>query len=267
MSVDAIIKNFFKKFACSCCFFAQARPAAERAARRAPLRPPRLDPSGRHHPTPSAALRQPLCRPSPWTPLLHHPSRVPGRGYHRQPPQGLHGRGCHDWQPASPRQTARFAPRRSCRNQVGLVFRPTGLFTFSSGAATRWSQKRFPTWQGGFCTPGTGGTITGATDAVPVPSTGTTTEVGSLTFSLPGQGQSEGGALWTPAYTPGEGQTSWVSSNNPVLHLYISCYVTVNKPVQSYLSLRLLPQVRIYYCEFSKVVKISECLMILGRKI
>jgi hypothetical protein len=43
-------------------------------------------------------------------------------------------------------------------------------------------------------------------------------------------------------YTPGDGQTSWVYSNNPVLHLYISCYVTVNKPVLSYLSLRLLPQ-------------------------
>ncbi len=30
--------------------------------------------------------------------------------------------------------------------------------------------------------------------------------------------------LWTPAYTPGDGQTSWVYSTNPVLHLYISCY-------------------------------------------
>jgi hypothetical protein len=37
-------------------------------------------------------------------------------------------------------------------------------------------------------------------------------------------------------------QTSRVYSNNPVLHLYISCYVTVNKPVLSYLLLRLLPQ-------------------------
>jgi hypothetical protein len=26
--------------------------------------------------------------------------------------------------------------------------------------------------------------------------------------------------LWTPAYTPGDGQTSRVYSNNPVLHLY-----------------------------------------------
>ncbi len=48
--------------------------------------------------------------------------------------------------------------------------------------------------------------------------------------------------MWTPAYTPGDGQTSWVYSTNPVLHLYRSCYVTVNKPVLSYLLLCLLPQ-------------------------
>jgi hypothetical protein len=44
--------------------------------------------------------------------------------------------------------------------------------------------------------------------------------------------------LWTPAYTPGDGQTrtSRVYSNNPVLHLYISCNVTVNKLVLSYLA-------------------------------
>jgi hypothetical protein len=83
--------------------------------------------------------------------------------------------------------------------------------------------------------------ITGATDTVLVPSTGTATEVGALTSSPPGRGQSSGGALWTPAYTPGDGQTSWVYSNNPVQYLYISCYVTVNKPVLSYLLLRLLP--------------------------
>jgi hypothetical protein len=45
--------------------------------------------------------------------------------------------------------------------------------------------------------------------------------------------------LWTPAYTPGDGQTSWVYSSNPVLHLCIGCYITVNKPV---LLLCLLPQ-------------------------
>jgi hypothetical protein len=30
-------------------------------------------------------------------------------------------------------------------------------------------RNRFPTWRGGFCMPGTGGAITGATDVVPVP--------------------------------------------------------------------------------------------------
>ncbi len=49
-------------------------------------------------------------------------------------------------------------------------------------------------------------------------------------------------SLWTPAYTLGDGQTSWVYSTNPVLHLYISCYVTVNKLVLSYLSLCLFLQ-------------------------
>jgi hypothetical protein len=48
-----------------------------------------------------------------------------------------------------------------------------GFFTLSSGATTRRSQNRFPTRRGGFYTPGTGGAITGATDAVPVLSTGT----------------------------------------------------------------------------------------------
>ncbi len=48
--------------------------------------------------------------------------------------------------------------------------------------------------------------------------------------------------LWTPAYTPGDGQTSRVYFNNSVLHLYVNFYVTVNKPVLSYLLLRLLPQ-------------------------
>ncbi len=37
-------------------------------------------------------------------------------------------------------------------------------------------------------------------------------------------------------------QTSWVYSSNPVQFLYISCYVTANKLVLSYLLLRFLPQ-------------------------
>jgi hypothetical protein len=81
-----------------------------------------------------------------------------------------------------------------------------------------------------------------ATEVVPISSTATATEVGPLTSSPPGLGQSLWGVLRTPAYTPGDVQTSWVYSNNPILHLYISCYVTVDKPVLSYLLLRLLPQ-------------------------
>ncbi len=33
-------------------------------------------------------------------------------------------------------QTARFAPRQSCHNQGGLIFRPAGISTFPSGAAS-----------------------------------------------------------------------------------------------------------------------------------
>ncbi len=35
-------------------------------------------------------------------------------------------------------------------------------------------------------------------------------------------------------YTPVDGETNWVYSNNPVQYLYMKCYVTVNKPVLSY---------------------------------
>jgi hypothetical protein len=164
--------------------------------------PPSSGPTGRRHPTPSAALRWPLHRPVPRTPLLHHPSRVPGRGHRRQPPQGLYGRGRHAWQPASLWQTAGFTPRWSYRNQAGLVFRPAGFSTFPSGTATRRSRNHFSTRRGSFCTPGTGGTFTGATDAVLVPSMGTAKEVRPLTSSPSSRGQSSGGALWTHAYIP-----------------------------------------------------------------
>jgi hypothetical protein len=62
----------------------------------------------------------------------------------------------------------------------------------------------FSTRQGGFCTPGTSGTNTGSTDAEPVLSTGTAIEIRPLTSSPSSRGQSSGGALWRPAYTPGE---------------------------------------------------------------
>jgi hypothetical protein len=60
-------------------------------------------------------------------------------------------------------------------------------------------------------------------------------------------------SLWTPVYTPGDVQTSWVYSSNPVLHLYISCYLTVNKPVLSYTLLCLLPQASLLL-KFSNLV-------------
>jgi len=149
--------------------------------------------------------------------LLHHPNRVAGRGSRRQPPQGLHGRGRHAWQPASPRQTAGLTPRQSDRNQAGLVFRPAGLFTFIFiGAATRRSWNRFPTRRGGFCTPGTGGAFTASTDAVSVPSTDTAQEVGPLTSSPPSRGQSSGGALWRAGYTPADRQPSWGCTPPPL---------------------------------------------------
>ncbi len=116
--------------------------------------------------------------------------------------KALHGCGCRAWQPASLLQTAEFAPRRSCCNQVGLIF-TAGLFTFLFGAASRRSWNHFPTRRGGFCMPGIDGAITGSTEAVPVLSTVTATEVRPLTSSPSSWGQSSGGALWRPAYTPG----------------------------------------------------------------
>jgi hypothetical protein len=90
--------------------------------------------------------------------------------------------------------------------------------------------------------PGTCGAITGATDAVPVLSSGTATEVGPLTSSPPGRGKSWGGALWTPAYTMA--MVKPVGCTPITLYcssMYINCYVTVNKPELSYLSVHLLP--------------------------
>ena len=63
--------------------------------------------------------------------------------------------------------------------------------------------------------PGTSGAITGATDMVPVLSTGPATEVGPLTSSPPSRGKSSGGALWTPGYTPTDRLTSWGILHHP----------------------------------------------------
>ncbi len=144
-----------------------------------------------------------------------------------------------------PQQTAGFAPG----GQAGLVFRPTGFFLFSFiGAATRRSWNHFPTRQGGFCTPGTGGTFTASTDVVPVPSVGTAQEIGPLTSSPPSRGQSSGGALWRAVYAPGDGQTSPAYSSQSVQCLYINHLLSVNKLVLSYLLLHLLPHTVMGLC-------------------
>jgi hypothetical protein len=143
----------------------------------------------------------------------------------------------------TPRLTAGQAPRRSRRRQqAGLVFRPAGFYSFLSGATSRWSQNRFPTQRGGFCIPGTGGAFTVSTDTVPVTSTGTASEVRSLTSSHSSRGQSSGGALWRPASPLLNSLTSSVYPGTFVQSLYISCYVSINKLVLSYLLSCLLPQ-------------------------
>jgi hypothetical protein len=75
------------------------------------------------------------------------------------------------------------------------------------------------------------------------------------------KGQSSGGALWTPAYNPGrQADQSGVLQQHWIVHvqcLYISCYVTVNKPVLSYLLSRLLPQ----HCYLANV---NICSLLLG---
>ncbi len=73
-----------------------------------------------------------------------------------------------------------------------------------------------------FLRAGTSGAFTASTDTVPVPSTGTATEVRPLTSSPSSWGQSSGGALWRAVYTPG-----WWSNQSGVLHY--PCTVPVYK--------------------------------------
>ncbi len=49
-------------------------------------------------------------------------------------------------------------------------------------------------------------------------------------------------SVWRAGYTPGDRLTSWVYSTTFLQYLYISCYLSDNKPVLSYLLLGLLPQ-------------------------
>ncbi len=94
-------------------------------------------------------------------------------------------------------------------------------------------------------------TFTASTDTVPIPSMDTAQEVGPLTSSPPSRDQSSGGALWTAAYAPGDGQTSPAYSSQPVQCLYINRLLSVNKSVLSYLLFRLLPQ-ELIICDGAK---------------
>jgi hypothetical protein len=98
-----------------------------------------------------AAVRRPLCHHPPRRPLLHTPGRVQRGNRHRQPPEGVHDRGCRARQSAPPRPTARQAPRRFGhgqmprqlrRGQAGIICAPLGLYTFNGAAAKR-SRNRF----------------------------------------------------------------------------------------------------------------------------
>jgi hypothetical protein len=78
------------------------------------------------------------------TPRLHSAGRATGGDHRREPPQGMHGRGRHTWQPTMPRQTAgsrrdsyvgcRPSRRSSC-HQACLIFRLADIFTIIAGAS------------------------------------------------------------------------------------------------------------------------------------
>ncbi len=89
LSVDTIVKFFYKTLHVSAPSLPRHNSLhcpAQRAASRAALCPPCLGPSGQPSSTPSAALQQPLRGSAPRPLLLHHQSRVAGRGGRRQPP-------------------------------------------------------------------------------------------------------------------------------------------------------------------------------------
>jgi hypothetical protein len=161
----------------------------------------------------------------------------------------MHGRECHAWHPALPRQTAGLAvlPQlsRSCFQTCWFLHQRRHVAVPDS----------FPTRREGFCTPGTGGAFTASTDMVPIPSAGTAQEVGPMTSSPPSRGQSSGGALWRADYAPEYGQTSPAYSSHSVQCLYINPLLSVNKLVLSYLLLRLLPQTDHIFKNFLQIYK------------
>jgi hypothetical protein len=115
------------------------------------------------------------CHPPSATPRLHSTGRA--ADHCLEPPQGVHGRGRHAWQPTTPRQTARprydgYAScrplRRSSCHHAGLVLRPSGISTIAAGAAKNPPGNRVsPTLRGGFYMPRASSSFAASTKAVP----------------------------------------------------------------------------------------------------
>jgi hypothetical protein len=103
MSVDAIIKNFSKTLHVHAVSLPRHNSSAQLPSEllSAPL--VWVSRGGVIPPLQPLYIRWPLRRSVPRTLLLHHLSRVLGQGYRCQPPQGLHSRRRHAWQPTSPR--------------------------------------------------------------------------------------------------------------------------------------------------------------------
>jgi hypothetical protein len=162
------------------CLGAILASAAQRAASRAPLCPPRLGLLWRRGPTFPAALRRPLRRSAPWPPLLHHPSQVT-RSRTRSSPSATS-------RPARQRMPSLAARIAAADHRVRAqaVLLPPSEHLFQTlwfhhlllrhchemvPEPSSYPARRFlhvQDWRA----------FTASTDTVPIPSTGTATEVG-----------------------------------------------------------------------------------------
>jgi hypothetical protein len=64
--------------------------------------------------------------------------------------------------------------------------------------------------------------------------------------------------VWRAGYTPADRLTSWVYSITLVQYLYMSCYISVNKPVLSYLLSRLLPHLPLFLGLFTILIFLKK---------
>jgi hypothetical protein len=134
-----------------------------------------------------------------------------------------------DAEPGSPRSCGRppgSSPGGLAPTKQVSFSDPAGFFAFFSSTATRRSRNCFPT-RLGFCTPGTGGAFTASTNAVPVPSTGTTNRHcqrgwTSDLFSFQSRPELSGSPVESCLRPPGDGQTSQPCTV-PVYKLLCNC--------------------------------------------